>query len=452
MRQVAVPAHLLQKAERGLLRLTPPQALALSFVGLSLLGTLLLKIPAASSRPTSWLQALFTAVSASTVTGLTVVDTGNHFTLFGHWVILFLIQAGGLGLMTFGVFFIHLNRGQLALSHRAALRETLNQSGPGDLRRILRWALGFTVFMELAGTALLALHWIPQMGWSRGLFVSFFHAVSAFNNAGMGLAANSLTDHVAHPLLNLVICFLFISGGIGFVVVADIIEKKRFRKYALHTKLMLVGTLAINVIAMLVLLVLEYGNPKTLGPLSWDGKLWAAWFQGVTPRSVGFNTIDIAAMLPSSVFFIMGLMFIGGGSGSTAGGIKLSTFLVMLLATRALLRQEDHPVVFGRSIQLDTVRKALAITVISLFCVVTGVFLLTVTDGKAFLDLSFEGVSAFGTVGLSRGITPNLTAAGQGVVIALMLIGRVGPLTLAFTLSNPRKTRIQYAPAQVSVG
>jgi trk system potassium uptake protein TrkH len=452
MRQVAGPVHLLQKAERGLLKLTPPQALALSFVGLSLAGTLLLKIPAASNQPTSWLQALFTAVSASTVTGLAVVDIGSHFTLFGHWILLFLIQAGGLGLMTFGVFFVHLNRGQLALSHRAALRETLNQAGPGDLRRVLRWALGFMLVMELAGTALLALQWVPQMGWAKGLFMSFFHAVSAFNNAGMGLAPNSLMDHVANPLVNLSISFLFIAGGIGFVVVADMIGKRRFRNYALHTKLMLIGTVAINAIAMLALLVLEYGNPKTLGLLSWDGKLWAAWMQAVTPRSAGFNTIDMAAMLPATAFFIMGLMFIGGGSGSTAGGIKLSTFIVMLLATRALLRQEDHPVVFGRSIQLDTVRKALAITVISLFCVVTGIFLLVATDGKDFLDLAFEAVSAFATVGLSRGVTPELSAAGQGVVIALMLIGRVGPLTLAFTLSNPRKTRIRYAPAQVSVG
>lgn len=452
MRQAATPLHLLAKVERGLFNLTPPQALALSFVGLSLLGTLLLKIPGTSHQPTSWLQALFTAVSASTVTGLAVVDPGSHFTLFGQWVLLLLIQAGGLGLMTFGVFFIHISRGQFALSHRAALREALNQAGPGDLRRILRWALGFTAIAELLGTAVLALQWIPQLGWSKGLFFSLFHAVSAFNNAGVGLAKDNLMGYVADPLVNLVISFLFISGGIGFVVVADMIGKKHFKNYTLHTKLMLVGTVVINLIAMLVLLALEYGNPKTLGALSWDGKLWAAWFQAVTPRTAGFNTIDISAMLPASVFFMMGLMFIGGGSGSTASGIKLSTFIVMLLATKALLRQQDHPVVYGRSIQLDTIRKALAITVISLFCVITGVFLVTIFDEKPFLDLAFEVVSAFGTVGLSRGITPNLSAGGQIVIIVLMLIGRVGPLTMAFTLANPRSTRIQYAPAQVSVG
>lgn len=452
MRQVATPLHLLVKVEKGFFNLTPPQALALSFLGLSLLGTLLLKLPGTSHQPTSWLQALFTAVSASTVTGLAVVDPGSHFTLLGQWVLLLLIQAGGLGLMTFGVFFIHLSRDQLALSHRAALREALNQAGPGDLRRILRWAFGFTVLMEALGTALLALQWIPQLGFSKGLFFSFFHAVSAFNNAGVGLAKDNLMGYVANPLVNLVISFLFILGGIGFVVIADMIGKKRFRNYSVHTKVMLVGTLAINLVAMLVLLALEHGNPKTLGALSWDGKLWAAWFQAVTPRTAGFNTVDIGAMLPSSVFFMMGLMFIGGGSGSTASGIKLSTFIVMLLATRALLRQQDHPVVFGRSIQLDTIRKALAITVISLFCVVTGVFLLAVTDSKPFLDLAFEAVSAFGTVGLSRGITSNLSAAGQIVIIVLMFVGRVGPLTLAFTLANPRSVRIQYAPAQVSVG
>lgn len=452
MRQAALPSKLLAKVEKGFFNLTPAQALLLSFVGLSLIGTLLLKIPAASTQPTSWLQALFTAVSASTVTGLAVVDPGSHYTLLGHWILLFLIQSGGLGLMTFGIFFIYLSRGQLSLPHRAALRETLNHVGPGDLRHILRWAFMFTAGAELLGTVLLSLQWVPQLGWGRGLFFSFFHAVSAFNNAGVGLAKDNLIGYVDHPLINLVISLLFITGGIGFVVIADIINKKRFQRYSVHTKLMLIGTLAINLVAMLILLVLEHGNPKTLGPLAWDGKLWAAWFQAVTPRTAGFNSVDISGLLPSSSFFMMGLMFIGGGSGSTASGIKLTTFLVMLLATRALLQNQTHPLVFNRNLQQETIRKAAAITVISLFFVITGVFLLTITDTLPFLDLAFEGVSAFGTVGLSRGITPNLSSAGQCVVIVLMLIGRVGPLTLAFSLTFRAKAKIQYAPAQVSVG
>ncbi|MFC5476348.1 TrkH family potassium uptake protein [Paraherbaspirillum soli] len=453
MRPVPPPKRLLLQAKNHLLGLAPPQFLTLSFVLLALAGTLLLKLPLATHTPISWLQAMFTATSASTVTGLIVLDTGTQFTLFGQSVLIVLMQCGGLGLMAFGVLIIHVMSGQLALRHRTALREALNQSEQADMRRILGLLFGFTISMELLGTALLALHWVPQLGWSRGLFYSFFHAISAFNNAGFSLQSDNLASNVGDPLINIVITGLLISGGIGFVVVADMLGKSRFRDYSLHTKLMLIGTLALNLIAMLVILVLEYGNPATLGGLSsFSTKLWAAWFQAVTPRTAGFNTIDIQALLPATAFFIMGLMFIGGGSGSTASGIKLSTFMVLLLATRAFLRQRQHPVVFGRSLDSNVILRALAITVISLFCVITGTLLLTITEKGPFLDLAFEVVSAFGTAGLSRGLTADLSMAGQCVIMLLMLIGRVGPLTLAFTLANPHSTRIKYPVRQVNIG
>lgn len=447
------PQELVLQVEKSLLRLTPPQALILSFLGLSLLGALLLKLPIASHHPTSWTQAIFTAVSAATVTGLTVVDTGSHFTLFGQLVLLFLIQFGGLGLMTFGLFVIYLTRDRLTLGHRAALSEALNQRGQENMRRLLYWMFGFTIAMEVLGTALLAIQWIPEKGWLSGLYYSFFHSVSAFNNAGFGLRADSLAGYVGDPLVNTVISVLFISGGIGFVVIADMVSKRRFRDYALHTKLMLIGTLVINVFAMLAIFALEYGNPSTLGGLPYLGdRLWAAWFQAVAPRTVGFNTIDIAGVLPSTALLIMVLMFIGGGSGSTASGIKLSTFIVMLLATRAFLRSQERPVVFGRSIDSATILKAMAISIISLFCVVLGTFLLTITESGTFIDLAFEAVSAFSTAGLSRGVTSNLTVPGQVMIMVLMLIGRVGPLTLAFTLATRRHAAIQYPPGQVNIG
>jgi trk system potassium uptake protein TrkH len=453
MRQAASRPRLLRQAEKHFLGLTPPQALVLSFVGLSLVGTLLLKLPIASHAPTSWMQALFTAVSASTISGLTVVATGSHFTLFGHWILILLMQCGGLGLMTFGILILRLSSGRLALHHRAALRETFNQSGSGDIFQLMRLLVLFVILMEASGTVVLALQWVPQMGLGRGLFHSFFHAVSAFNNAGFALAPDSLSRHVGNPLINLVISMLFISGGIGFAVIADLVSKKRFRDYALHTKLMLLGTVLINLVAMLVLFGLEYGNPDTLGALQgWSTKLWASWFQAVAPRSSGFATVDTAKLLPASAFFVMGLMFIGAGSGSTGGGIKLTTFIVLLLATRAFIRQHKHPVVFGRALDTAMTLKALAITIIALLCVITGAFLLTITESGNFLDLAFEAVSAATTTGLSRGITPSLSLPGQIIVMILMLIGRIGPLTLAFTLANPRGSRIQYPPGQVNIG
>lgn len=225
----------LSRAKRRFLALTPPQALLLSYVILILAGTLLLKLPAAGNQPTSWMQALFTAVSAATVTGLTVVDTGTHFSLFGHLVLMMMMmQFGGLGLMTFGVFFIHLSSNRLSLRHRAVLSEALNQAGQSDMRRILRWMFGFTLCMELLGAALLALQWVPEKGLLTGLLYSFFHSISAYNNAGFGLAADNLSSYVANPLINLVIPFLLISGGIGFVVIVDLFRTRRFREYALN--------------------------------------------------------------------------------------------------------------------------------------------------------------------------------------------------------------------------
>jgi trk system potassium uptake protein TrkH len=453
MRQSALAPALMKRVEQRMLGLTPPQALFLSFVALSFAGTLLLKLPFASHQPTTWLQAGFTAVSAATVTGLAVLDAGAHFTLFGQGVLMVLMQFGGLGLMTFGVFIIQFTSGRMALSHHAALREALGQSGQNDMRRTLRWLIGFTLAAELLGTTLLALHWVPEMGWRRGLYYSLFHAISAFNNAGIALWPDSLMRYVDNAWLKSVVSLLFIAGGIGFAVVADLFGKKRFRDYSLHTKLMLVGTLVINLTAMLALLLLEYGNPATLGALPGFGaKLWAAWFQGAVPRSAGFNSIDIAGLMPASTLLILLLMFIGGGTGSTASGIKLTTFIVLLLATRSFLRQEERPVVFGRSLDPGTILKALAITVISLLCAMSGAFLLLITERAPFLDILFEAVSAFGTVGLSRGLTAELSAMGQGIVMVLMLVGRVGPLTLAFTLAHRQKPSMQYPTGQVNIG
>lgn len=442
-----------RQVRRRVLHLTPPQALILSFIGLSLLGAVLLKLPMASHVPTSWMQALFTAVSAATITGLTVLDVGSHFTLFGQWIVLGLIQLGGIGLLTFGVLIIHLTSGRLTLRNRAAMQDAFNQSGSIDLQHLLRVLFGFIVLTELLGTLLLATQWVPEMGWGKGLFYSFFHAVSAFNNAGFGLASHSLAAYVDNPLINLVIPFLFISGGIGFAVIADLRAKKRFRELTLNTRLMLIGTVTINLIAMLVLLLLEYGNPDTLGALhGWGAKLWASWFQAVAPRSSGFTTMDTAALRPVSAFFIMMLMFIGAGSGSTGGGIKLTTFIILLVATRAFLRQQKTPVVLGRSIEASMIVRALAITFIAVLCVVAGTFILMLTEDGLFIDLAFEVISAVSTTGLSRGVTPGLSIAGQCTMMVLMLIGRVGPLTLAFMLANPRGRAIEYPTGRVNIG
>ncbi|HVL75201.1 MAG TPA: TrkH family potassium uptake protein, partial [Noviherbaspirillum sp.] len=441
----APTAQIVDLVERRVLSLTPPQALFFSFFALSLVGTLLLKLPAATTSPISWMQALFTATSAATVTGLVVVDTGTQFTLTGQLILLALLQLGGLGFMSFGVFIISLARSRLNLGQRAVMREALNQSGSGDMRRLLRRMFVFTVVIELVGTLLLATKWVPELGWGRGLYHSFFHAISAFNNGGFVLDSDSLMSEVGSPIVNIVITGLFISGGIGFVVVADMMEKQRFSDYTLHTKLMLFGTAILSVVGMLVLFILEYGNPDTLGGLaSLSDQLWAAWFASVTPRSAGFNTIDTGAMTEASALFTMVLMFIGGGAGSTAGGIKLTTFIVILLTARAFLLGHDRPVVFGRSLDYGIIIRALTVSVIWVIAVILGTFILTLTESARFIDIAFEVTSAGCTVGLSRGITPDLSPIGQATVIGLMLIGRAGPLALAFVLVHRYPSRIQY--------
>jgi len=443
-----------RRVRAEVLRLTPPQALILSFVGLAAAGALLLRLPAAAAgAPLGWLQALFTAVSAATITGLSVIDVGSRLSPFGQGVLLLLIQTGGLGLLTFSILFLRLANGRLRLRERAALRDSFNQAGGADLGQLLRTMIVFVLLAELAGTGLLALHWVPQLGWARGLYYSLFHAVSAFNNAGFALEPGSLSAYAGNGLINGVISLLFIAGGIGFGVINDLCHKRRFGDLALHTKLMLVGTLVINLVAMLVLLLLEYGNPATIGGLhDWGAQLWAVWFQAVTPRSAGMTTIDVGLMLPSSALFMMALMFIGAGSGSTGGGIKLSTFIVLLVATRAFLRQQEQPLAFGRSLDFPTVQRALAVTIMAVLTAVAATFLLLLTDDGNFLDLAFEVVSALSTVGLSRGITAHLSAAGQWLLMLLMLIGRVGPLTLAFVIAHPHGATIRYPAGQVGIG
>lgn len=446
-------ADLVNLVERRVLSLTPPQAIFSSFIALSIVGTFLLMLPGATTSPITWSQAWFTSVSASTVTGLVVVDTGTQFTLMGQVILLALMQLGGLGLMSFGVFIISLARNRLNLGQRAMMREALNQSGSGDMRQLLRRMFVFTIAMELVGTLLLAVRWVPEMGWSQGLWHSFFHAISAFNNGGFALSSNSLMNEVGSPIVNIVITGLFISGGIGFVVIADMVGKRRFSDYSLHTKLMLIGSLVLSLVGMLVLFALEYTNPATLGGLpSLGDKLWAAWFASNTPRSGGFNTIDTSAMQDSSALFTMVLMFIGAGAGSTGGGIKVTTFIVLVLTTRAFLLGRDRPVVFGRSLDYGIIIRALTTAIMSLFAVIIGTFILTMTEDARFVDIAFEVTSAAGTVGLSRGLTPELSGIGQAVIVVLMFLGRAGPLALAFVLVHRHASRIQYPAGQVNLG
>ncbi|QEW19586.1 Ktr system potassium uptake protein B [Marinibacterium anthonyi] len=430
----------------------PPAILAALYGALVLIGAGLLKLPVAAVAPVTWSDALFTATSAVTVTGLAVLDTGSQLTFFGQVVIMVLIQLGGLGLMTFAVLVLSMLGLRVSLSHRIFLREDLNQTSLSDLLKLVRGILKVVLICEGAGVVLLSLVFVPEFGLPRGLWFALFHTISAFNNAGFALFPDSLSAWVGNPVINIVIPALFIFGGLGFIVVRELSGKPSWRVYSLHTKLMIVGTLGLIVWSVLGFGALEWTNPGTLGGLSFGDKLWASWFQGVTTRTAGFNTIDIAAMHDSTAMMFMSLMVIGGGSTSTAGGIKVTSFIVLILATIAFFKRRTQLHIFGRSLGPEEVMKVLALAMTSILTVFVAIFVITISHDGDFLDLVFEVTSAFGTVGLSRGTTPELNGVGRAVIIVVMFIGRVGPLTLGFFLATRSTPRLGYPSSRVHLG
>jgi len=414
----------------------PPLILCCSFLILITLGALALKLPFSTYEPISWIQSAFTATSAVTVTGLDVVDTGSVFTPFGQSVIALLIQLGN----------------KVGFIQKTVTKAAFNQTDTSTLVNTAKSVLLFALIVESLGIIILTLYWLPEMGLQKSFFHALFYTISAFNNAGFALSPNSLMQYVEDPVVNLTITCLFIIGGLGFTVLTDLYKSKRWAKLSPYSKLMLISTVIINVIALLLIYVIEYDNPKTLQPLSEIGKWLAAWFQAVTPRTAGFNTIAIEELKNASTALTMMLMFIGGGSLSTASGIKVVTFIVLILATYSYLRRDKGVTVLRREIDKESVYKALALTIISAGVTWLAIFTLLVVEDAPFLDVAFEAVSALGTVGLSRGLTSSLSPLGEFIIMFLMFMGRIGPLTIAYFLASPRTKKLRYPSAQLSIG
>jgi trk system potassium uptake protein TrkH len=434
-------------------RLPPPALLALLYLSFIALGAVVLRLPVSHHGAVGWMDALFTSTSAVTVTGLVVVDTGSAFTVFGQAVVAVLIQLGGLGLMTFAVLLLSALGVPVGMPSRLILREEVNQTSFANLGVLVRTIFKIAVVVELIGAGVLAFVFVPEFGWAQGLWHAVFHSVSAFNNAGFALFPDSLSGWATDPVVNLVVPLMFVVSGLGFVVVGDIVQARRWGRFSLHTKIMIVGTIALLAWGTATFAALEWTNPGTLGAIEGTGgKLLAAWFQGATPRTAGFNTLDTGAMHDETALMTMTLMVIGGGSTSTAGGIKVATFVVLLLATVAFFRGRSELNLFGRRLDTAEVMKVLALTMVSLLLVLVSLFLLMLVQETDFLLLAFETTSAFGTVGLSMGATGELGIAGQLIVMAVMFLGRVGPLTLGFFLVTPSRPRLRYPKGQIYVG
>ncbi|PDM39792.1 MULTISPECIES: TrkH family potassium uptake protein [unclassified Geobacillus] len=424
--------------------LDPPKILVLGFSFIILIGAFLLTLPAATvdGKGLPWLDALFTATSATCVTGLVVVDTGTTFTLFGQLVILALIQIGGLGFMAFATLFALILGKRISLKERLLIKESLNNLSIDGVVRLVKRILIFTAVIELIGGILLAIRFSFDMPLPKAIYFGFFHAISNFNNAGFDLMGDfrSLTGYVDDPLVTLVVCTLITLGGIGFIVMNEVYEYRQTRRFSLHTKIVFVMSSILVVFGTILIFILEYHNPKTLQPLSPLGKFLASLYQAVTPRTAGSNTLNIPDLTQPTLFLIIFLMFIGASPGSTGGGIKTTTFATLLGAVWSNIKGKEDVIFFRNRILYDTIYKALTVTVSGLFVVMMITMLLTITEpNKDFLMILFEATSAFATVGLSMGLTPELSPVGKILIILTMFAGRVGPLTIAYAVTLHRK-------------
>lgn len=435
------------------INLSPPSLLALGFLGLILIGSLLLMLPIAHHGEISWLEAIFTATSAVTITGLSVVNVSEAYTVFGQIVIMFLLQCGGLGFMTFAILAVMSLAPQLGLKQQVMAQESIGQTSLKKVSFTIKAVFLYSLFFEAIGMLILTLAWLKEYQFSDALFYAAFYSVSAFNNGGFSLFPNSLMSFSGQYLITFTISMLYIIGGIGFLVLMDVKEHKRWRKLSTNSKLILSTILGLNLSAFIVLWLLEASNPQTLGLMSLGDQAVNAWFHATVPRSSGFHSLPMEQMSDASTLVTIFLMFIGGGSLSTAGGIKVGTFIIVVISVISFLRREDEIRLFNHSIPEKTTFKALAVVCITAALIMMGFMSLLILEPEQdFLDLLFEAVSAACTVGLSRGVTEELQPVSLIILMLLMFAGRLGPLTLAYFIATPKKSRLKHPPSEIQIG
>lgn len=451
--RIPVPAVPTPKTPRAL----SPLVLVYGFAGIIAVGTVLLLLPVSSkaNEMTPFADALFTAASAVCVTGHVVVDTGDYWSSFGQGVILALIQIGGLGFMTSATLLLMLLGRRIGLRERLLIGESMSLQRLGGLVRLVRRIAFFAILTEGIGALIFYIRFLPEASPGTALWKSVFHSVSAFNNAGFDIFGNfrSLSGYQTDVAIVLVTAALIFLGGISFIVMADVFGARRFGRLSLDTKIVLVTTASLLAVGMIVILITEYSDPATLGSLPLPHKLLNAFFHSVTSRTAGFSTMDIGRIADYSLFFTVLLMFIGGAAGSTAGGIKVNTFGMIAATIWSSIRGKPHAGAFGREFKTQQIHRALAVVMLSLSLVVVVVFVLTTTEDSSFIRLLFETVSAFGTVGLSTGLTPDLSVAGELIIAGTMLVGRLGPLALTLSLiQRQRPALYRYPEDQIRIG
>lgn len=444
--------------------MTVSRTICFGFLAVITVGTFLLMLPL-STTDGSWsnpITALFTSTSAVCVTGLSVVDVGKYYSFWGQLFLVLLVQVGGLGYMTATTFLLLLLGRKFGLKDKIALQQSLDKSGLAGVVQLVQSILATTILFELTGVFLLMLVFVPLHGFKQGVWSAIFHSINSFNNAGFSLYSDNLIQFVKSPLVNWVVTGLIIAGGIGYQVIMEMFLWSRDRLtgnracpiFSLNFKIVTSTTLILLGLGTLFFLVLEFGNPDTLGPLNFPEKIMAAWFQSVTPRTAGFNTLDYGKMTEASLFVTIILMFIGASPGSTGGGIKTTTLRVLFSCTEAVLTGREEVHCYQRQIPIPLILKTIGVVFGSLGVVMTSATLIELANPEFdFIQVLFEAVSAFGTVGLSTGITAKVSVTAKLILIATMYIGRVGVLLLmGAILGDPKPRIIRYPEENLLVG
>ncbi|EKY23999.1 TrkH family potassium uptake protein [Clostridium celatum] len=440
------------------IKLKGVQILALGFIAVILIGSIILSLPISSSsgESTNFLDALFTATSAVCVTGLVTVDTGTHWNVLGQTVIMLLIEVGGLGFMSFTTLIAILLGKKITLRERLILQDAMNTFNIQGLVRMVKYVLMFTVSVQFFGALLFSTQFIPQYGLSKGMFYSVFHSISAFCNAGFDIFGNysSLTGYNSNIVVIIVASALIIIGGLGFTVWSELYNSKSLRRISLHSKMVILVTTILVFGGAALMFVFEHKNPNTIANMSFIDKVMNSFFASVTPRTAGFNSIPIDGMTTAGIFLTIILMFIGGSPGSTAGGIKTTTIGVLFITVICVIKGREDTEVFNRRFSKDLVYRAFTLFFLGAGLVITATMLLSYTEkGASFISLIFETASAFGTAGLSMGLTSELSNIGKVLIMILMYLGRVGPLTVVLSLTKKRvNSGVKYPEGKILIG
>ena len=436
-------------------KLTSAQVIILSFIVMIMTGTLLLLLPFAKRGPggATFMEALFTATSASCVTGLIVQDTATYWSGFGQAVILLLIQIGGLGVVTMALAISLVSGKRIGLRERSTMQEAISAPKVGGIVKLTGFILRMTAAFELGGMVLLLPVFIRDFGFPKGVWYAMFHSISAFCNAGFDLMGarekySSLTSYAGNPLVVLVVSALVIIGGIGFMVWEDVrTNRLRFKRYRMQTKVVLVTSALLLTIPTILFFLLEYREGSV------GSRLLMAWFQSMTARTAGFNTADLTLMSQAGMAVMIVLMLVGGSPGSTAGGMKTTTLAVLLSNMRSVFHRREDTQFFGRRIEKETVRNAATIATMYVVLFVTGGCLISRIEGIPLLTCLYETASAVGTVGVTLGITPSLGTVSRLIIVVLMYMGRVGGLTLIYaTVSSQQSSLSKYPVEKITVG